>query len=316
MVHTDSTLSATPTMNIVHGTHAELIVFLVLNMWPSHFGLPVLLAAVLFSNRVQRHPTFINLLIVFMIVGISSSLLAYAGRTTGPEPSYALCLIQASLLYGMPAITSLAAFFLVLQMFLVIRAAFYKQNYREQDHVVRLWMMIILPYAAWVLFIVATVFVGAVNPSKVSRDRRFFYCSVKSDGLTDTLTLFSAVVLFATLVLEVWTIVLFYKRWTSIQRGSSGAFSRAELNLPLRILSFGIYLLVAMSLSLLSVSSPESPVPDLMIASAATVLIFIFGTQPDILRALCFWKKEGDARDTDSTITIVKAAPDTYTREY
>jgi len=313
MVDTNS--SELPTENIVHGTHAELIAFLVLNMWPSHFGLPILLAIVL-SKKVQRHPTFINLLIVFMIVGISSSLLAYAGKTSGPEPSYSLCLMQASLLYGMPAITSLAAFFLVFQMFLVIRAAFYKREYREQNHVVRLWMMMITPYAAWVTSIVATAFVGSADPTHVSRDRRFFYCSVKSDPLTDTLTLFSAAVVFATLVLEVWTIVLFYKRWNSIERGSSGMFTAAELNLPVRILSFGIYLLVAMSLSLLSVKSPESPAPDLMIASAATVLILIFGTQPDIIRALSFWKRDPISRDTDSEITVVNTVPHPYKPKY
>ncbi|KAJ3857169.1 hypothetical protein EV368DRAFT_71183 [Lentinula lateritia] len=253
-------------INIVHGTHAELILFLVLNMWPSHFGLPILLAIVLLSKRVQRHPTFVNLLIVFMVVGI-----VYAGKASGPEPSQALCLTQAALLYGMPGMQRF-------QMFIVIRAAFYKQPSRG-THFVRLWVMIIAPYAVWIVFIVVTVFVGVGEPATVSRDRRFFYCSVKSDALTGTLTIFAAVVLLATLILEAWTIVLFYKRWVSIARGSSGMFTAAELNLPLRILAFGIYLLVAMSLSLLSMKSPESPIPDLIIASAATVVILIFGTQ-------------------------------------
>lgn len=310
------TESAMP-MNIVHGTHTELILFLVLNMWPSHFGLPILLSTVLFSKRVQRHPTFINLVIVFIIVGISSSFLAYAGKTSGPEPSQTLCLVQASLLYGMPGIASIAAFSLVLQMFIVIRAAFYKQEYREQDHVVRLRMMIIAPYAVWIVLIVATALVGSMDLTKVSRDRRFFYCSVDSDNLTDTLTIFAAIVLFATLVFEAWTIVLFYRRWTSLERGSSGMFTAAELNLPLRILAFGIYLGIALSLSLLSIKSPESPIPDLTIASAATVLIVIFGTQRDVLRALCFWKdiefkNTVEFRDTTSVVTADSKVPDVY----
>ena len=57
-------------VNIVRGTHPQLIAYLVLNVWPSHFGLPVLLAIVLFSKRVQRHPTFVNLSIVFIAVGM------------------------------------------------------------------------------------------------------------------------------------------------------------------------------------------------------------------------------------------------------
>lgn len=57
-------------MNIVHGTYPELIAFLVLNMWPSHLGLPLLLAVTIFSKRVHRHPTFINLCVVFILIGM------------------------------------------------------------------------------------------------------------------------------------------------------------------------------------------------------------------------------------------------------
>ncbi|KAJ3761016.1 hypothetical protein EV360DRAFT_38704 [Lentinula raphanica] len=288
--------------NIVHGTHAELVLFLVLNIWPSHFGIPILLAILLFSRRVQRHPTFINLLVVFMIVGISGIVTmltahsVYAGEASGPEPSNALCLTQASLLYGMPGIASTAVFTLVFQMFTTIRAAFHNQSYRENEHVLRVWMMIIVPYAIWIVFIIATVLVGINDSANVSRDRRFFYCSVKSEGLTDTLTMFAAIVLFATFILEAWTIVLFYKRWAHTTKGSA-SFTACELNLSMRIFGFGIYVLIAMSLSLLSMSSPESPVPDLIIASAATVVILIFGTQRDFRRAMCFWRRDYNIND-------------------
>ncbi|KAE9404448.1 hypothetical protein BT96DRAFT_1072046 [Gymnopus androsaceus JB14] len=299
-------------MNIVHATHSELVFWLVLNVWPSHFGLPILLATVLFSQKVQRHATFINLVIVFLVVGISSSLLyAISYPHFGPEPSPSLCLLQASLVYGVPGIASVAAFALVFQMFIVIRAAFYEQPYREKDHVVRLWVMIMAPYATWLVWIIATALVGSANPSNVSRDRRVFYCSVQSDALTNCLTIFAAVILFATWVLEVWTIVLFYKRWVSIERGRIGVLTAAELNLPIRIMAFGIYVIVAMSLSLLSIKSPESPAPDLVIASgnpSITGFLLIFICLQDILRALCFWNWKRDSTnnsDTDSQITVV-----------
>ncbi|ESK93752.1 hypothetical protein Moror_1450 [Moniliophthora roreri MCA 2997] len=283
--------------NIINGTHSQLIAFLVLNIWTSHFALPILLFIVL-AKKVQRHATFANLIAVFIIVGISSSLLLYAGKHEGPEPSKILCLFQASLLYGVPAISSIAAFTLVLQMFLVIRASFYGQSYHERDHVFRTWLMVVAPYAAWLISIVVTAAVGAANPENVSRGRRFFYCSVLSDPLTDTIMIAAALVLFATLALEVATVILFYKGWRKVQQGSSS--KGIELNLPLRILSFGLYLVLCMSLSLLSVQSPESPAPDLIIASASSVVVFIFGTQKDIIRVFCFWKKV-PRRDSDNS---------------
>lgn len=61
---------AAPPVNIVRGTTGELVAFLVLNMWPSHFGLPVMLFIVLFSKRVKRHAIFVNLLVAFIITGV------------------------------------------------------------------------------------------------------------------------------------------------------------------------------------------------------------------------------------------------------
>jgi len=276
-------------INIVHGTKGQLILFLVLNMWPSHFGLPLLLALVL-SKRIQRHATFANLCAAFIIIGMSSSLLVYDNRTTGPEPGRMLCLLQASLLYGMPALTSTAALSLVLQMYYMVKAAYDGVEYLDGDHVIRLWIMLVGPYIVFFISMLVTAVVGAANPLNVSRSRRFFYCSVESRALTNTITTFSAVVLMATFILMAYTLSLLYRRIRLAKRNAPRPRWTLDLNFPYRIMVFGIYVIVAFSLSLLSVTSPSSPVPDLVIASAATVVILIFGTQRDVLRALCFWK--------------------------
>jgi len=277
-------------VNIVHGTHAELVFFLVLNVWPSHFGLPVLLAVVLLSRKVKRHATFVNLIVAFIIIGLSSSLLLYVGRTTGPEPSRMLCLFQASLLYGMPSLASTAAFALVLQMYFTVRAAYDGVEYVEGDHFVRSWMMLVGPYLAYFTTILATATIGAADPSKVSRNRRFFYCSVDALNLTNTLSAFSALVLFTTLVFISWTSLLLFRRIKMARRHAVRTRWSLDLNFPVRIMAFGIYVVIALSLSLIAVTSPSSPVPDITIATAATVFILIFGTQADIRNALMFWK--------------------------
>lgn len=302
----NSTQPAHP-VNIINGTYPQLIAFLVLNAVPAHSALPLLVFLVL-SRRIQRHATFVNLMFVFIVVGVSSSILLYAGKQTGPEPSKLLCLFQASLLYGVPAISSMAALMLVLQMFLVIRETFYGRTYMERDHALRSWMMVVTPYIAWLISVVVTAAVGSADPTKVSRSRRFFYCSVKSDPLTNTLTVVAAFILFATVALEGATVVLFYKRWVQVQQGSSS--KAIEFNLPIRILSFGLYLVIAMSMSLLSIKTPQSPAPDLIIASASMVVVLIFGTQRDVLRALSFWRSQDrhvPLKDTDSVNSVVKA---------
>ncbi|KAJ7499263.1 hypothetical protein FB451DRAFT_1204831 [Mycena latifolia] len=283
--------NSTGPVNIVHGTESQLILFLVLNMWPSHFGLPILLAIILFSKRVHRHPTFVNLCAGFIIIGVSSSVLLYAGKTTGDEPSKVLCLFQASMLYGVPAFASLLAFMLVLQMFFTVRSAVQKQV-AQGSHTLRLWVMLGTPYLALLISILATATVGSANPDSVSRNRRYFYCSVDSSLLSGTIAAFGAVFLFATVVFEVWTLVILYKHWMVVRQPGAKSRVSFELSLPIRVMAFGLYVILAMSLSLLSVKAPESPIPDLVIACAATVVILIFATQPDIMRAMLFWRKE------------------------
>jgi len=278
------------TVNIVHGTHAQLVAFLTLNIWPSHFGIPLLLG-IIFLRKIQRHATFINLCVTFLIAGFASTLMLYAGRIEGPEPVPELCLLQASLLYGYPPMTSVAAFALVLQMFFVIRASYYGEEYLERDHVIRTWSMLIAPYVAFFTVVLTTAVVGAAKPSEVSRNRRFFYCSVRNNILTNSLTIFAALFLFATVFVEGWLVIILYKRYTALKSKGSPYKEKLDHSMPLRVLAYGLYSTIALSLSLLSINAPESPVPDLMIATASSVLLLIFGTQRDILRAMCFWRR-------------------------
>ena len=59
----------------VIANHDELVAWLVLNVWPSHLGLPILIATILIARNINRHATFINMCITWMVVGFSSSLL-------------------------------------------------------------------------------------------------------------------------------------------------------------------------------------------------------------------------------------------------
>jgi hypothetical protein len=185
--------------------------------------------------------------------------------------------------------TSVSAFALVLQVFLVSRASYYERKSPIGDHVITLWVMVIAPYVSFFVTVLATAIVGTANPTKISRSRRFFYCSVESDTLTNSLTIFAAVFLVATVIMEVWIVIILYRRSTALKRRGPRVRGDLNLSMPIRILAYGFYIAIALSLSLLSIKAPESPVPDLIIASASTVFLLIFGSQKDIL---LFWRKE------------------------
>ncbi|KAF8192428.1 hypothetical protein BJ912DRAFT_1094781 [Pholiota molesta] len=284
-------------VNIVHGTHGQLVVFgaeyVAVAFWAPSTTRHRALAAREAPCDVREFMCGIH---YYWDIVESSGI---CEETTGPEPGRMLCLLQASLLYGMPALASTAALSLVLQMFFMIKAAYDGIEYLDRDHIIRVWFfylsngsMIDVGWALHGFFIsmISTAVVGAANPSKVSRSRRFFYCSVDSPALTDTLTIFSAVVLLTATVLIGWTVLLLGRRILLARKHAPRPRWTVDLNFPFRIMGFGIYVIISLSLSLLSIETPSSPVPDLIIASAATVAILIFGTQSDILRALCFWK--------------------------
>jgi len=291
--HFDAATGRAVAHNIVHANQTQLVVFIFMNMWTALLGLPLLLGIIVFSRRITRHGTLINLCATFILTGTVSCLLVFAGKAaiTDPEPSPNLCLLQASMIYGMPPLTATAAFMLVLQMWFKIRAAHFGEVYEDKDHRARLWIMIITPYVGYLITVLATAVVGANDPSRVSRNRRLFYCSVDFLPLSNAITLVSAVVLFATLVFEVWTIVFLVKHHSFMKAQGSNIRKTIDISFSLRTILFGIYVLGCMSISLLSITSPASPAPDLVISTAGTVLILVFGTQADILRVLCFWEK-------------------------
>ncbi|KAH8830594.1 hypothetical protein DL96DRAFT_1554018 [Flagelloscypha sp. PMI_526] len=292
--------------NIVNGSPSELTAFIVLNFIPAHIGLPFLVGIITFSKKVQRHPTFVNLLLSFILTGIILAnkipvvplVFWYA---SGPEPPKGLCLLQASLIYGIPPLTSMTAFFLIFQMWSMIKASFEGNSMQKPESSAKLWAMIVAPYVGFTLAGLITAIYGAQNPQLISRNRRFFYCSVKADPITNTLTVVAAAFLLATLVFGCWTVVILYKRFMGLRRQGISLNLSFELNLPIRVLAFGVYITLAMSLSLLSISSPASPVPDLAIASAATFVLVCFGTQIDIFKACMFWRK-------DQPVTVRKTA--------
>ncbi|KAG6813929.1 hypothetical protein H0H92_005778 [Tricholoma furcatifolium] len=96
---------------------------------------------------------------------------------------------------------------------------------------------------------------------------------------TDSLTVFAAIFLFATVFVEGWLSIILYKRYAIIKSKGFNVWEELDYSMPIRVIAYGLYSTIALSLSLLSIKAPNSPVPDLMIATAATVMLFIFATQ-------------------------------------
>jgi len=234
--------------------------------------IPILVATFLLSKSVKRHPTLVNSCVTWVISGITSSLLLYAGKEKGPEPPKLLCTLQASLLDGLTPMTSVAILILTYQVNLNVR----KPETKESR--LRTYAFLIIPYTVLFLFSVSAAALATDSPEKVSRARRFFYCSIDAP-ISDAFSVFTAIVLLLTMAYAVVICVFLYKHWRDFRKAVT-----YDLQLLSRVGLFGIYVFLAFTISVLALFNPRNPFPDLFAASVGPVFGVILASQPDVYR--------------------------------
>ncbi|KAE9386112.1 hypothetical protein BT96DRAFT_549952 [Gymnopus androsaceus JB14] len=98
-------------------------------------------------------------------------LLAMARRQSGPEPDFALCLIQGALIYASPIWLMASTCAFALQFHLTV--LYYVKQYTGKISHKSKWLLL----STVILFIVVTIVllvIGILNPQIVQRDQ--FYC--------------------------------------------------------------------------------------------------------------------------------------------
>jgi hypothetical protein len=262
-----------------------LSAFIYLNLVPNTIILPLLVGTFLFSRIATRHPVLVNVCITWILSGIFSCLLFYAGQHVGPEPNKALCIAQASLMSGITPMWSVAILMLVCHMVMMFNGDISK----NKNATPRLLFMLAAPYVVHFAFSLASLILSIENPEHVSRNRRFFYCSLKMNPLTNTMLVFTFIICIAITVLEIHLAITLYRNWRGIKMARrSGPI---DLQILFRVLAFGIYVFFGMIVSLVSVFEKGGRIPDIFAATVGTALILVFGTQADVLRAWCFWRR-------------------------
>ncbi|KAF8506323.1 hypothetical protein JB92DRAFT_3201413 [Gautieria morchelliformis] len=234
--------------------------------------LPILIATFLLSTTVKRHPILVNMCMTWVITGIVSSLLWYAGKHVGPEPPKMLCVSQASLLDG---VLPMLAFVVLLYTHLN-----HRMHRRNSVAVLALmFQLLIAPYVTFFSFATSAAFLAVKTPETVNRARRFFYCSFESP-ISNVYAVFSALSLLTALGFAVAISVFLRRNWRDLRQAGT-----LDMHFLARVGVFGVYVFLSLVLSVTSIVAPKSPFPDLFAASVGTALSLILGTQPDIWRA-------------------------------
>ncbi|KAG9000615.1 hypothetical protein FRB95_004561 [Tulasnella sp. JGI-2019a] len=284
-------------IHAVHRTPTTLLLWYWILIIGGQVLLPFLLCTMLLSRNVRRDPTLISMISSWIVFTVIMCLLYYGGyEAGGPEPPFGICLTQASRVYGAPVMSCTAGMGLVLQVFFGLRNLTQKMATRgkmtvedERDFTRQnRWRtrgLVVLPYVLLALVAIVAAVVGARNPSAVTRERSFFFCSIESNLYQGVMAL-AGTMTAITVFFEAWIAFLFYRgrRQIALPR------TRTTFNVRiiLRVIFFSLFTALAWASHAIS-GTRLDVIPWMLTATIPVVGFMVFGTQKSILRVWAFW---------------------------
>ncbi|PAV16539.1 hypothetical protein PNOK_0815900 [Pyrrhoderma noxium] len=312
-------------------------VFLGLQIAGGHILLPILVLTILFSKRISRHPIFVTFCISWIFSSIAYSVIVYKGRSSNDllslNPSFNTCLIQASLLNGVQALTSTMTLSLVIHL-LVLFKSFLKNKIdspafglSQRRGFIYTGVLIGVPFVAFVIFTLYTLIVGSalaynskeqiIPDSNVSIPGVFYCVILQNADFTYSLTpglkllrdvyIYTTAISFSTVCLEMFIAYLVYRNRGFISERLPQEVGNWK-TLFLRVVLFSIYRILSVSLNVAIIAHPDelllvgiakdnlyNGVIDFIQASIPLVAFLTFGSERDVLRVWMFWRKDPNA---------------------
>ncbi|KAJ6546924.1 hypothetical protein B0H19DRAFT_1265900 [Mycena capillaripes] len=242
----------------------------------------ILLAVTLISQRRNANRVLVNLELIFILTSACGSILIWTGHARDLHPPYGLCLFNASI--GMANVPLMAgsAFAIVLKVWGSVMIPCHPRWQPIVKWIIWKPFLLALPYVSGFPLFVAGLVLGTRDPSKVYRGSPF-YCVVENPPVQNAASGFGAAYTFLCLVLSVWTTVnLISTRWR-VRRLIE--YPGVSYSFVCRTLVFSIFVSVAFVVGILSLMSTfASIVPDVVLASCAVAVFFIFSTSKPIIQ--------------------------------
>jgi len=266
--------------------------YLVLHIVGGQVGLPIIIATLLTSKKVARHPTLVNFFCTWVIYSIVYCILLYSGQRH--QPPSILCEVQSALVHGASPMCVVATLALVIQLWSTLREPPLQRttvlSRSRWPSTLRLRIMLVVPYIVFVTFVILTALLqrrkGVVVGSWTG-----LYCTLEGEMIVRY-----AVPAFctATLVIIVGFEVAIVVRYFRMQRTISGKFPLADTQkwtaMIIRVFAFSVYTLVTLCAGVLFLSGNTSPWPYMVQAALPLSALLVFGTQKDIFLIWVFWK--------------------------
>ncbi|KAL4256575.1 G-protein coupled receptors family 1 profile domain-containing protein [Pleurotus pulmonarius] len=269
----------------------------------------VLLTAALVTT-VRRSPAWFNFLSTWVLSCIS--YLATLGQQTGEMPHFSICLLQAMLVYAAPAVTVTAGLCFIIEMWRIVtrvgassgRGPLSFRDYR---------ILIVAPYVVHLIICVEVLVLGLTRRELVTRDKTYMFCHLDS-ALPAYVT--GSVVICAILIAMAFvaSTAIHIRKHMAASRLFQGQQVANIQKMVVRFAIFTVLPVFGLALSVAQVSARPTGVADGILTIAIGTLpagaALIFGTQSDLMRVWCFWRRstmsknplEASARKTSQSV--------------
>ncbi|PBK99574.1 hypothetical protein ARMGADRAFT_509945 [Armillaria gallica] len=230
----------------------------------------IVLTAVL-SRHVQRHFTWLSFCISWIMSCISYTLLVFTGTNGSNGVPFALCVTQAGLIYGAPALTSCTTFSLAFYMYTHVKASL---GGKSLD--VDTFWLILGPYLIGLGFFLGVLVSGIRQPSRVYKAQN--YCEVASHFPTKASALVVALATTGVVIISVFVSVQLYRNRRRLGHDA------LHVTAAIRVILFGIVGFLGF-VAVYAFTSNRGPEFGIILALVPNFGVVIFSSQADILHA-------------------------------
>jgi len=261
------------------GTHERIALAFVVLQLIGAIGLLIVLLTAAVGSSVKRSSTWYNFGLSWILSSVSYTLLAIAGKRRGPEPAFALCVVQSGLIYAAPALTGCTTLALITHMLVNIRRLLANAPFRT--HLGMVLALLALPYVVWLTIFLAAFMYGINHPETVKRSENSTYCNSTSSLWSKISSLFVAICMIL-IIVALGVIGKRLYRNRNVIKGSNQSFA-----LVARVMVFSLLGVLALGVAVAYVmTSKHGQAFDIILACLPVLAVLVFGSQMDLLRTL------------------------------
>jgi len=276
------------------GGKASLVAFSFLQIVGQIGMVFIIFTAFTSSERVRRHPCFLNFAFSWFLYSVSYTLLLYGGELYNPNPSHGLCVAQTAFTYGTAPMASIASFMFVLQIYLSLKRILSNNvvPLSPVRNIALLSLMVGSPYVVLIGMLIAVPLYARRHPDDIQR--LHFYCHVNNNSFGDVPPGLAVVGIIGALVILVLLGVKVYHNWRTFRR-LDNASQDLTAGLIIRALIFTCFSIVAIILCAALISTEEENnmvASGIFLALLPVAVAIVFGIQRDLRRLLCLPSKK------------------------